>query len=133
MYCAVKVAAYRQEFTISLGLDNDAACAGVTHMRSATCRLIQQHILRKIFWLKAWANIDIACFLVASAQNPADSLSRIHEFPTHVRAVKDTEPLGVHGRVQAYRFLTFQRSQSIHISMGCRCTDDLGSSCKQGE
>ena len=90
-FFAVKLAAYSQEPAICLGLDNYADRAQIGFMRSATRCPVRQRILQKLSWLRAWASIDIACFRVVSAVNPADSLSRVHKFPSRRRAIADAE------------------------------------------
>ena len=61
-YPAVRLAAYRRHAAVNIGLDNDAARAQCLSMQAITSCLVQQRILRRIFWLRAWANTDLAFF-----------------------------------------------------------------------
>ena len=90
-YVAMRIAAYRGVQVVNIGFDNDAARVQCASMQAITRCNTQQRLLRRMFWLRAWADVDIACFRVPSACNPADSLSRAHEFPAREDAIAEAE------------------------------------------
>ena len=87
----MRIAAYRGVQAGNIGFDNDAVRAQCASMQAITRCNTQQRLLRRMFWLRAWAEVDIACFRVPSACNPADSLRRVHEFPAREDAIAEAE------------------------------------------
>ena len=90
-YAAMCLAAYRGLHAVNIGFDNDAARAQCASLQALTQCNAQQRILRKMFWLRAWAIVDLARFRVPSACNPVDSLSRVHEFLAREDAIAEAE------------------------------------------
>ena len=92
-YVVLRVAAYCHHTAVNIAFNNDTARAQclTMHALALTSYTVQQRILRRIFWVTAWANIDLACFPVLSAFKPADSLSRLHDFWLRDEAVHHCE------------------------------------------
>ena len=80
-YWATQIAVYKGAGSVAVGVDNDAARAQLCAMSASVVCMPQRRILRRMFWLRAWSQVEPCFFRVESALNPADPLSRIHDFP----------------------------------------------------
>ena len=90
-YWATPIVVYKGAQSVAVGVDNDAARALLSALSPSVACVSQQRMLRRMFWLRAWSHVEPSFFRVASALNPADPLSRIHDFPrwTHVTAAAE--------------------------------------------
>ena len=64
------------------GQDSEVARHQVVKGHASSGLLVQQRILRRIFWLRSWSRCSVGIFRVPSPQNPADPHSRLHSFPS---------------------------------------------------
>ena len=72
----VKLATYRGYASVRIGSDSNVARSQINALRASVGYAAQQHILRRLFWLRCWSSTSISSFKVSSALNPADPLSR---------------------------------------------------------
>ena len=75
-YAAMKVAVGNHLHSIAVGIDNEASRIQASQMWAAPDSIVQHRILCRIFWLRAWSNLQVSTSRVPSAYNPADPLSR---------------------------------------------------------
>ena len=91
VYEAQKVAVGNRLGGAVIGINNDAARIQSHHLWAAPKGERQHRVLRRMFWLRAWSGLQVATFRVASADNPADPLSRTTQLPSWRAATAEAE------------------------------------------
>ena len=62
VYMAHKYAVGRRLPCIAVGIDNNAVLLQTVYLKAGTCCPVQLHLLRRIFWLRAWSGLQVAAF-----------------------------------------------------------------------
>ena len=91
VYMACKMAVYMGWKVVTVGTDSEVSRCQTMGMRAAAGCPVQQRILRRIFWLRLWSNLQIGTFWVESALNPADPMSRLKSLPSRKAAIQAAE------------------------------------------
>ena len=99
VYMAMKIAVYIYRNVsgggggggFRVGTDSEVARHQVVKGHASSSLLVQQRILRRIFWLRSWSRCSVGIFRVPSPQNPADPHSRLHSFPSRQAAAREAD------------------------------------------
>ena len=82
---AIKIAAYQGHTTLILIIDNQAAIASVISRKATYKCQAQQRLLRQLHHVLRWSGLQVACYWVPSALNPADPPSRSWKYDAAIQ------------------------------------------------
>ena len=74
-----------------MGTDSEVARHQVVKGHASSSLLVQQRILRRIFWLRSWSRCSVGIFRVPSPQNPGDPHSSLHSFLSRQAAAREAD------------------------------------------
>ena len=86
MYHTYKLAAYMGRRVAVTGTDGEASRHQTMGLRAAAGAPAHQKTLRRLLSLRLWSGIKVGTFRVSTAENLADTLSRLKSFPSPAAA-----------------------------------------------